>query len=163
MARKMCDCARERHEAILIQIESSSVHSVQSTPLAPWLSQCRFLFSLLSQCRFIAPLLSQCTFLASLLSQCTFLALLAESRQVRKHQNPRIRCSRHSNNSRCRATGRLIAREKEHENRNQNRKYCVRTCLPCRVQAGTGAIAPPGATRVTPQYPSGVGPREDQV
>lgn len=36
---------------------------------------------------------------------------------------------------------------------------CRLSCVHC----GTGAIAPPGALRVTPTSPSGVGPLEDQL
>ena len=35
--------------------------------------------------------------------------------------------------------------------------------LPCSVQFETGAIAPPGALKSTPRFPSSVGPRDDQV
>ena len=37
------------------------------------------------------------------------------------------------------------------------------SCRLCCDHCGTGATAPPGALRVTPSCPSGVGPREDQV
>ena len=35
--------------------------------------------------------------------------------------------------------------------------------ITCSVQVGTGAMAPPGAEKATPVWPSAVGPRELQV
>lgn len=37
------------------------------------------------------------------------------------------------------------------------------SCRFCCVHVGTGAMAPPGAEKVTPKSPSAVGPREDQL